>query len=473
MLLLALWYFVLAVGTSSLAIGAFISARGVKSREPRCPQCGYQAPEPTTVRCPECGHAPRSSFPYRHPPQRIRALFLGAAAVALPLFIIVRANHFDSLNGWSIVPTRVLAIGATSLPADSMRDSFSRALAYRITHGGIDLDAASSWLPDCVDLAASSHDDSLRAVLAVWFQRDAERIASEDPARVGDSAADLMYSRVLAIAPTVQFVEESSVCLLRVDALWSVIPSCKGVVEVDCINHHGQWEEHFIWRANGIGSATVVVPIQGTTTQNINSSDQTITIRGRSRSTPDSAWVALKEQTHTLKARSQPQSLVGIDSPEIRRAVEETISEGLGFWPSTSLDGHRFGFRLNRAATSGDEFDAIAIGIVIDVMEGDAVRRTTHAWLDEAPSGSIGFEIPREDLAALARATIDPTHWTVRIRGSVELAQRAVNSDPKSNKTKWWNGEFAIPLHIEQFDHPLGPRMWDYRGSSVFGSNRE
>ena len=147
--------------------------------------------------------------------------------------------------------------------------------------------------------------------------------------------------------------------------------------------------------------------------------------------------------------------------------VDSVFEQGVIRW-ETGPRPVAFWFDLQR--TSGADFDGIVFGVEIDLREGDAIRRTLRAWWIGGPRGvSWRAEIAYEDTDALWRLPADGAGWSVRVRGSEEIALRALVPRPRRAgamppptpvATSYWSGDRTMPAHVTTRPLEAPPRRW-------------
>jgi len=150
-------------------------------------------------------------------------------------------------------------------------------------------------------------------------------------------------------------------------------------------------------------------------------------------------------------------------------AIAEVFS--LGFHPPR--DDRPSGLRFDTLRTATPDFEGVAIGVEVELLEEGVPRRRSWIWWPggvriPALSGARGMAQWRpsvEDAEAL-RSISNDGRWTLRIRGHPELAMRAVAAvaavrpDLASELRTCWEGEVEIALPLLRTPAPSRHRLW-------------
>lgn len=142
-------------------------------------------------------------------------------------------------------------------------------------------------------------------------------------------------------------------------------------------------------------------------------------------------------------------------------AVAAAFEDGIVLWQEGPLPA---AIRFDASATSGPEFRNVAVGLVIDMLEGDVVRRRTRIWWpggDPQASMRAGWEPAEEDAQALHRLADDPAQaarWSLRVRSDPDIARRAA----ATGRTSYWQGDLTLPLKVRPRGGASPPRRFTF-----------
>ena len=168
-------------------------------------------------------------------------------------------------------------------------------------------------------------------------------------------------------------------------------------------------------------------------------------------------------------ARPPSGALAPVDGEELRAALASAFAEGLVLWKSGAP---RAGLRFNTNVTAEERFEGIAIGLLVELLEDDVVRRTSRIWWRGGLAGASPRWIPsEEDRDALGRlwgATGEgDARWRLRVRGDARLAGYAQlpagdarEPLPGGILTRYFAGSFEVPVAIERMHAPSPLRRW-------------
>jgi len=165
------------------------------------------------------------------------------------------------------------------------------------------------------------------------------------------------------------------------------------------------------------------------------------------RLSPDAPWrrSSFTQDLPFAAPDAQDAAPRGVSGAELDAAVASAFEDGVVLWQLGDLPA---AIRFNAAATSGEAFDGVAIGLLIDLLEDGVVRRRTRIWWpggDPMAGSRAGWEPPEEDTQALKRLALDPelsAQWRMRVRSDPDLARRATSAA----RPAFWEGELTLPI---------------------------
>ncbi len=452
-------------------------ARGVR----RCPRCWHDLSGTPSMVCGECGFTASSE------PQLHRARRRWSLAGAGLLLMLVGVAGIESSTGqrdlWRLVPDRVLVAllpwdggtgGPNSLAGElrlrlgrgELGDGSLEALVERIVGGDAEtLPPSAAWEAKYASfmnngfLAAVANRPELQRRLRELPPRIEVSIASPWPSDLplyGTLDLDHWWAEPIQLRATIDCPEQPEL----------------GAVSVGFDTRGASWRRG--WSR---------FPLEFSTTPSDGGAmelrlrlerREPIESDGESEASAPTRWgpwiedpdlerrLAIDlELTEPVSDRLEP-----IDSPEIRAAIAEAFAPGL----VVREEGPRpWAMRFDPAQTFVEELVDTALGFEVEVREGDEVRRRTWIWWAAGPRGGPAeWRLSWEDAEGLAAAEPhepEEGRWTLRIRGDRTLAQRAIEAvraaggQPEAF-TRFWSGEFDVPLRIRRVPGAFPPRRW-------------
>ena len=150
-----------------------------------------------------------------------------------------------------------------------------------------------------------------------------------------------------------------------------------------------------------------------------------------------------------------PRAWTALDTPALAERLRRVFDDGFLVWERGQ---DRYGFRFDPQQAVGDEFANVLIGVVVEVLEGDAVRRRSRLWWPGGPrlngrGWSTRWEIELEDhdaLDRLPREAGEAAGWSVRITGDRGTALRtlALPGIDAARVRGHWAGTLRFPLVV-------------------------
>ena len=179
-------------------------------------------------------------------------------------------------------------------------------------------------------------------------------------------------------------------------------------------------------------------------------------------------------------AAAPPIELQPFTSDAADDAMRSVFSQGLVAWRQ---GWRRYGLMFDATRAAEVTFAGTLIGLDIEVLEGTAVRRRSRIWWPGGPGSGrtlARWEILFEDSQPLAGLTVDSPGWSVRIRGSREIAVRALTATtinttagasstakgvadrPEYTRdyTRYWSGDVTVPLSVRINEGASPRRRW-------------
>jgi hypothetical protein len=212
-------------------------------------------------------------------------------------------------------------------------------------------------------------------------------------------------------------------------------------------SHAGRWIR---WMPSGSGASRlpVVLGLQPQSTVGENRRNTSVAVDIAWRPSPDAPWRKssfTQDLPRSTASDADDAAPFGVSGAALDAAVASAFEDGVVLW---QLGDFPAAIRFNASATSGDDFEGVAIGLVVDLVEDGKVRRRTRIWWpggDPQASMRAGWEPPEEDIEALRRLARDPEsggRWSMRVRSDADLARRATSSARPS----FWEGEISLPI---------------------------
>lgn len=210
--------------------------------------------------------------------------------------------------------------------------------------------------------------------------------------------------------------------------------------------HAGRWIR---WMPSGSGGSRLPVVLgQHQSLDDDGGGNVSVAIDIAWRSSPDAPWrrsSLAQELPRSAASDNDDNNARGVIGMELDAAVARAFEDGVVLWQAGELPA---AIRFNANATSGPEFEGVAIGLVIDLLEDGQVRRRTRIWWpggDPQASMLAGWEPPEENLGALRRLALDPessARWSMRVQSDPDMARRATSI----TRPSYWEGELMLPI---------------------------
>jgi hypothetical protein len=429
---------------------------------PRCPRCWHDQTGVPTLTCPECGFAMRSE----RDRERTRRHWIPAtlAVLALAGGAIALRTRFTGESVWAFLPTRVLVAILPWTEGGPVPELPQIELLYRIGTDGIAPVAADAivdrMLAGDADAPLGSDAWESRYGRYSWELFTAATSRGENRLSGWDG-----WKRLADLPPRLSLER----------ATWPE-PGGPIVVELDA---NGWWPGG--WQARiaiddpasdadpapiGFDPNASGTPVHVVTLAPARPDERLRTVRlavDRRERDADGSWgpwtprwsfdleVPLPERP--ALAADRPRT--AFDTPEMAAPLRRAFDDGFITW---ERGDRRHGFRFDPGQTMGELFEGVLIGLEVEVLEGDAVRRRSRIWWPGGPRGSMRgwgsrWEILAEDrdaLDRLPRVAGEVAGWSVRIRGEREIAWRALAApgvDPARIRG-YWAGTLRFPLSV-------------------------
>ncbi|MFO0874213.1 MAG: hypothetical protein U0575_09615 [Phycisphaerales bacterium] len=473
----------------------------------RCPACWHDLSGTPGLTCGECGFAATDEHELHRARRRWRVAGL-ALVVLLAGASVVRWRTTDV--GWtSLAPTRLLI---AALPwTDGERSAVFGELGVRINAG--ELDAAQ--LDALFDRAIRGDGDGAPPSPA-WANRYGPYLQwwRRGGAGFGTAAQharlDALPPAVALRAPPVWPLDVPACLHLQVDDWWPIGTECRvtirprldDAIETVVVRSAGDRPRNplpVVVPAPPPGAASVDVEIaierRLSDDDDVAAPDSPHGARERAAADgggergPRWAFVDRRVVSVPVGARAAVTDVLApVNSESMTEQMREAFSQGLNRWP---LGERRFGVRFNPYAVAGAEFEGLAIGLRVEILESGVPRRISSLWWNAPPddSGQLSWEIVHEDGAALDRARNGDPRWTLRVSGAPEVALRALalraprrvdggpdpgpTKSPPDSLVKYWAGSFEVPLAIVDRPGVAPRRAWRGDNGERAGGGRE
>lgn len=415
----------------------------------RCPRCWYDLSHSFSFTCSECGHMVRSATELQGTHRRWGTALLAIAAItAAGVCVLDRANS----GGWlSLAPTRVLLLAVPF--QDNLSAPLYRELDRRLRRGEITDGELSSFVDRWV-----AGDWWARPPEQAWREKYGQLILAWRDALPRDGELE---SRLLALPAHGQLetrenwpadIEPS--IQLRVMDWWPrftdsrvhVTPRLPDAATTTL--HRG--------RAFRAGTS-VALPWP-----DVDRDELEFDVQVERRAGLDQPWEPAGAQTISVRARRMDRDalqpiLKVADDPACALIMQSAFNQGVVRWSSGRSP---LRIRYDPRQTFANEFDDVAIGVVIDVIRDDgAIARTLRMWwlggrLVGDSGRNFGWELPIEHLELIRQVNGNDGRWFLRVRGDEALALRA------GGGTRWWSGEVRLPLGVNDRPDDAPPPSW-------------
>ncbi|NDC64623.1 MAG: hypothetical protein EBZ59_11705, partial [Planctomycetia bacterium] len=175
------------------------------------------------------------------------------------------------------------------------------------------------------------------------------------------------------------------------------------------------------------------------------------------------------------------------------RAIARAFDHPVSLWTD---DERPVGIHYDRSPLDRWSASAPLVGVVVELREGDQVRRRTRVWWRAGRERTGGWTVEYEDAPALRRLRAQATEivaaaeavvrsapveeepvpgWTLLIRGDALTALRALpgGADP-GEQVRAWVGEIEWPLTVSR-PPTNAPRRsnWNQRNDPIGGLRDE
>lgn len=472
------WIVGLGIAATLVAL-TWHSLFGDKAPTRRCPRCQHALHGTESRRCPECGHEARSERAlYRPKRHYARALTYLAMLVGGAMFVRFKATQQGPI---AFLPTSVVLWLLPNAPASQgpLGDVQSE-LITRLVSGSMDEESLVALADRLV-----AGDDTAQPGSAEWqnrYSRIALELVNAADAVGPDSPLWRAAARLRALPA------DASVRVGRAFREGGEIPADVAILDWWPVDTHAL--VHVTDRTSGLEyrwlydaaarrrpMALRLAPGPEAETE------RTFEISIRTRANPAAGGPGQRrgddiaptpdwgdETVTTTTVALQPpvgRPLEPLSAPEFDAVIDSTFSNGVIRYAD---DGYPVAFRFDLEKTRDIEFDEVLFGVTIDLLEGEAVRRTLHAWWPGGPrGGGWRAEVAFEDIEALKRLPDDGAGWSLRVRGREEIATRAfvpMPSDPSASVStpdaaiRWWSGERTLPVRVTVSEFGAPRRAW-------------
>ena len=232
-------------------------------------------------------------------------------------------------------------------------------------------------------------------------------------------------------------------------------------------SHAGRWIR---WMPSGSGASRmpVVLGREPRASPATTPSPATVNVDFAWRISPDAPWhrSSFTQDLPPAASDADDSAPRGVSGAELDAAVASAFEDGVVLW---QLGEYPAAIRFNASATSGDAFDGVAIGLLIDLLEDGVVRRRTRIWWPggDPMAGSLaGWEPPEEHVDALRQLSLDPgssTAWSMRVRSDPDLARRATSAA----RPAYWEGELTLPIRARPREDAAPSRRFTFVDAPV------
>jgi len=435
----------------------------------RCPRCWYDLSYSPGMSCAECGFAAAHEKQLYCTRRRYGAAIL---AIILAAGVSLFATYHTTQQGVAgMVPTRVLL---WSLPVLSPDGDLYAELMRRTRSGAFTDDQWNALFERC-----ATGDWRTKPATEAWIEKYGDVISTWRRILAGDSTVNAALS---GIDPKVDVetrevwpVDTPLVALLTLQDWWPIGTECRVTVTPEV----GDRTPIVIQRAASDRGQFAAIPI---TLPGLPADTTAITLDIQVERRPpgqpanrvgvsqpgERPWqVALRESV-TLTTRIEgdlAQSLTPVNDEPLLDALRQVFARGIVRWTGGGRSPVRFS--IDQPHTFNAAFNDISLGIKVELLlDGEVARQLNLWWLAGDPPANqpatpgqpfdrhYGFEIAKERPELLRVANEVDGRWRLRITGDRSLALRT------GTGTKFWDGEFTLPLRIQVRSDEAPQRAW-------------
>lgn len=422
----------------------------------RCPKCWYNMIGSPGMMCPECGFAARRERQFHRDRRRWRAVTLGLFMLTPLMWNALHEAHGERWwRAW--IPESWLV---TALPwADDGSHFVARELGYRAMRDEL---SDATW--DALFERCLTGDGDAAPPSPAWELKYGRILVTHAPRFMADEARAM---RRLELPPRFD--------LVRVSPAASDEPLC-----VEIMLRHW-WPRGFVTRVTFEAFADGVPLLESPVVA------RHVDLPGSSRPFPlvmppppsgarsiDLRVTAERIDVDGSVRRFEPVTLTApvqhaggastmlnaTTDPEIERLLREALGGRVGRHASDGADqpGARrvSSLRFTRAFRA-PVLEGVAIGLRIEILRDDEVVHVLDHW-GEGGAGPGQFRRQwlhsPDGLSFVDAMGADGAAWTMRVRGERGLALRVPGA------TTWWQGEFTMPLIVEDTGRPAQIEEW-------------
>jgi hypothetical protein len=438
----------------------------------RCPRCWHDMQETPGLRCPECGFTARDEsrlFATRRHWRRAAALLsclvVGAMAVRISL---TEENLFEYAPTWFLVD-------ALPFSAPQGVDQVREALRVRIAGRTL----SEAQIHDLVERIRVGDPGALPAsltwqsrygtLLEAFVQQASEELESDGPEDVVLRALEPLRElppSVLLTAPQNWPIGTPLIVEVRIDDWWPPMTSARvrvrdesdGTERVMGLDSGASGSPRYQFSFSPLGEAEIARAF-------------TVTVEARKTAPnglrdPSQPWGPAHVNRFNLTlAPSAAVKLEPLRDDAADEALRSVFARGLVAW---SRGWRRYGLMFDASRTSEEIFSGTLIGIEIEVFEGDRLRRRSHIWWPAGGNRVLArWALLEEDPTPIPGLVTGAPGWRARIRGSSEIALRAIASLGGSPTlpngvayTRYWDGDVTVPLDVTVNDNSSPARRW-------------
>ncbi len=447
-----------SVLTLALLSGTWWALFADRSRgQHRCPRCWHLMDPTIGLRCPECGR----TAPHERDLLRTRRHWPAAAACLLLLFAgtFWLRSVIAAKGWWHVIPHRAALALMPWVPSANHLSAVRQHLLEELQNQRVSPEDTVRMLETVKSggLGITPGSDAWRSTYLRWISSLEDRYANpaagpDDPLRL--ASLDLPPVVHLAV-PEKWHRDQPLMGTTVVDDWWaSGVEVVMRITSIDGLPVDADVRDRLLrlrWsrpdRQSLDGPRDAFAIELGRLPEGVHQGEVTLEWETR-----DHLGTAGRRSQGTIRlpvkvvVEGDAPPMAAVDSPELQELVSRVFSEGL---LRTNSAPPRYAFSYAPFETSGEAWEDLAFGLVVEACERGTPRRTLRVWwrggLNRA---QFGWDSPTEDREALDRLG-DGTGWTLRVRGDAELARRAAGGGTAQEATRWWCGAVEKPLSVQ------------------------
>ena len=463
----------------------------------RCPRCWHDLSFTQGMQCGECGYVGKTQWDFLRTRRRY-----GAAALLLVMVLAVTgwARYQATGSGWAgLMPSPALVALAPVMEPRSMLEEGWAELARRVWRRQLSPDTQVALAGTLVTMTDGAEVRALPASMLsdVLLRRPAELDTDESGMNEAERLAlqlrrmqyaqdmdDALAHAPLALKATMpaQWMPGAPLVVHASGALWGQRTEWRARIQqatatpVDSKDQptgpaaplaplRDAW---VVWSSagglRGNGPTRSVLALQPLSAPRARV-DVTLAVQTRRWQWQREAWGpwtdSPPEQLSQTVATDGPHLLAASQDEALQENAQRAFQLPVVAW---SDNQRPIALRFNMNAYQGSTNADVLVGATLELLERGQVRRRLRIWWvggTTVQPDAVGWAVEDEDVEALRRLRESTDGWTLRIRGDLPTALRALPAQAKED-TPWrvWTGTLEAPVQMEPGRAPAPERTW-------------